>query len=182
MFTLIEINGDHLSDMLGKPVGTVLAAIVRNTSNAERLLDESELYRAIRVVGQSGERHVYSDGKGVPKWNEIMRNAQDLALNGALAREAAEKFNVREDERVEAVLRTDGVKINPPPETPMLDTARLRLQMVAMNKEVEKLTRQMQSMDTRVEDVEDDNSIEEVAKRVDEVARRVSALEQWRKA
>jgi hypothetical protein len=78
MYTLIEINGDHLSDMLGKPVGTVLAAIVRNTPNAPRVLEEFDLYRVLRVVKQSGERF-----------------------------ETSAEYNVRKDREVEAVLRTD---------------------------------------------------------------------------
>jgi hypothetical protein len=135
MFTLIEINGDHLSDLerTTPEVGEAIAAIVRNTYNAPRVLEEFDLYRAIRVVGQSGERY-----------------------------ETRAEFNVREDERVESVLRTDGVKINPPPETPML----YALQINNLTKDVSILTRQMQS----------------ISNRVDEVARRVSALEQWRKA
>lgn len=57
MYTLIEINGDHLSDLDTPELGNVLAAIVRNTFNAPALLDEHDLYRVIRVVRQSGERN-----------------------------------------------------------------------------------------------------------------------------
>jgi len=89
MFTLIEINGDHLSDLLGKgdDIGLVLQGIVRNTFNAPRLLDEHDLYRVLRVVKQSGEsyvdkakaeaaaahqavHHVMQD-RGTPQWLDV---------------------------------------------------------------------------------------------------------------
>ena len=61
MFTLIEINGDHLGDLeSGNPdskmLGEVLAAVVRNPFNAF-LLEAHGFGRVIRVVKQTGEQH-----------------------------------------------------------------------------------------------------------------------------
>ena len=55
-FTIIEINGDHISDLEGddpNSFGSVLAAVVRNPSNAV-FLERCGYHRAIRVVRQQG--------------------------------------------------------------------------------------------------------------------------------
>jgi hypothetical protein len=54
MFTLIEINGDHLTDIESHEFGFVLAAVVRNPSNAKRLFGD-DYNHAVRVLKQSGE-------------------------------------------------------------------------------------------------------------------------------
>ena len=61
MFTLIEINGDHINDLVDNiqleagMLGSVLQAVVRNTSSAY-LLEQYGLERVIRIVRQSGEQ------------------------------------------------------------------------------------------------------------------------------
>ena len=64
MFTLIEINGDHLSDIdIDKEVfGAVLAAVVRNPSNAD-LLEQYGFHKAVRVVRQSGNPFKGTDSR-----------------------------------------------------------------------------------------------------------------------
>jgi hypothetical protein len=61
MFTLLEINNDHLSDLEVDPLGRLLAAIVRNQSNVD-LLEAYGLHRAVRFIGQSGESVLHKNG------------------------------------------------------------------------------------------------------------------------
>lgn len=58
MFTVIEINGDHLQDLDDRrdDLALVLRRISSNRLGYEHLLVECELDRVIRVVGQFGER------------------------------------------------------------------------------------------------------------------------------
>ena len=53
MFTLFEINGDHLGDLDNEAVGRALAAVIRTPSNVDTL-EWIGLHRAIRYIGQSG--------------------------------------------------------------------------------------------------------------------------------
>ncbi len=58
MFTVIEINGDHLQDLVenGDSLALVLRRIAANRYGYEYQLEERGLDRVIRVVGQFGER------------------------------------------------------------------------------------------------------------------------------
>ena len=62
MYTLIEINGDHIGDLCMQKdnpeapedyLAHVIAAVVRNPSNAH-LLEQCGIHRAVRIVRQSG--------------------------------------------------------------------------------------------------------------------------------
>lgn len=58
MFTVIEINGDHVQDLVDNEadLARVLRNIVSNRLGHEHQLAECGFDRAIRVVGQFGER------------------------------------------------------------------------------------------------------------------------------
>ena len=206
MYTLIEINGDHLSDLLGKgiDVGMALQTIVRNTFNAPRVLEETDLYRVLRVVKQSGERYndkpypnyskdsdlslripegavivkdgnkpedasaVKSDLSGRPKWEEIM-NMTTLEVYNHLSNSNAQWLDV---------------------------TTALQKQIDTQNKTVATMARQIEQLHTRIEDLEDENAVEDVARSVKVLEKRmyeaetissndnvrIAALEAWRKS
>jgi hypothetical protein len=82
MFTMFQINGDHLEDLQDPNVGETLRNIASNPSNAQRSLEANDLYRVLTLVRQQGD----PEPKRTPReWQEREADLTQ-ALRGCVRR------------------------------------------------------------------------------------------------
>jgi len=101
MYTIIEINNDHLNEIAGNPnVGVCIARICRAPTYARRIREDYSIPNVIRVVGQTGD-HVYAGHTKLnwmwkPPMDESVKFpgdvARDVMINQALGKQAGEAF------------------------------------------------------------------------------------------
>ena len=102
-FTVIEINGDHTSDLETKDhlevqFGDVLRECIANPLNAPRLLDEHDLYRAVRLICQNGSP-IMSTSAQYHLWlnPSVVRDKQAPALDRHATEVEAQLWTVLAD-------------------------------------------------------------------------------------